>query len=435
MAITNCRQKILEADFHDINVAVPGINLLWKHKVLRSLSELSWLATYMKRIYVDYAATTPVDPRVFEAMKPFFMENFGNASSVNSSGVKARQAVEEARAKIAGFMNADSPEELIFTGSATESNNLVIKGYTLKHGGAKTHIAVSTVEHDCVLNAAKWLKQLGYKVDFIPVDQYGIIDMNALEKAIKEGANLVSIIHGNNEVGTIEPIEEIARLCHKSNVLFHTDAAQSFGKLPIDVKKMSIDMMTINAHKLYGPKGVGALYIRKGIELTPLLHGGGHEFGLRSSTENVPGVVGFAKAVELRKDVMKPEAEKLTRLRDTLIKGALEIEDSYLNGHPTQRLPNNANFHFSYIEGEAIVLGLDMEGIEASSGSACASKTELPSHVLLAIGLKPEVARGSLRISLGKYNTPEDIDYILEVLPKVVRKLREMSPLTKNDQK
>jgi cysteine desulfurase len=385
----------------------------------------------MRRVYVDYAATTPVDPRVFEAMKPFFMEYFGNASSVNTSGVRAREAVEEARAKIAGFMNADSPEELIFTGSATESNNLVLKGYTLKHGGKETHIAVSTIEHDCVLNAAKWLKQLGYKVDFIPVDKYGLVDMNALETALKNGANLVSIIHGNNEIGTIEPIEEIAKLCHENNVLFHTDAAQSFGKVPIDVRKMGIDMMTINAHKLYGPKGVGALYIRKGIELTPLLHGGGHEFGLRSSTENVPGIVGFAKAVELRRDEMKPEAERLARLRDKLIKGTLEIEESYLNGHPTRRLPNNANFRFSYIEGEAIVLGLDMEGIEASSGSACASKTELPSHVLLAIGLPPEIARGSLRISLGKHNTPKDIDYILQVLPKVIHKLREMSPLTK----
>jgi len=388
------------------------------------------------RVYVDYAATTPVDPRVFEAMKPFFMESFGNASSVNTSGVTARKAIEEARAKIAGFMNADSPEELIFTGSATESNNLVLKGYAFKRGKAKTHIAVSTIEHDCILNAAKWLKQMGYKVDFIPVDQYGIIDMNVLERTIKAGANFVSVIHGNNEIGTIEPIQEIAELCHENNAIFHTDAAQSFGKVPIDVKRMGIDIMTINAHKLYGPKGVGALYIKKGIELDPLLHGGGHEFGLRSSTENVPGIVGFAKAVELRKEEMKPEAERLTRLRDKLIKGTLEIPDSHLNGHPTKRLPNNANFRFAYIEGEAIVLGLDMEGIEASSGSACASKTELPSHVLLAIGLKPEEARGSLRISLGKYNTPEDIDYILQVLPKVVGRLREMSPLyTKTSQK
>ncbi|MGQ9566408.1 MAG: cysteine desulfurase family protein [Candidatus Bathyarchaeales archaeon] len=383
----------------------------------------------MKRVYVDYAATTPVDPRVFEAMKPFFTESFGNASSVNTSGVTARKAIEEARAKITGFMNADSPEELIFTGSATESNNLVLKGYAFKHGKTKTHIAVSTIEHDCVLNAAKWLKEQGFKVDFIPVDKYGLVKMDALEDALRRGATLVSIIHGNNEIGTIEPIEEIARLCHKYDAVFHTDAAQSFGKIPIDVKRMGIDMMTINAHKLYGPKGVGALYIRKGIKLDPLLHGGGHEFGLRSSTENVPGIVGFAKAVELRKDEMKPEAERLTKLRDRLIKGALEIPDSSLNGHPTQRLPNNANFRFAYIEGEAIVLGLDMEGVEVSSGSACASKTDLPSHVLLAIGLPPDIARGSLRISLGKHNTPEDIDYILEVLPKVVSRLREMSPL------
>jgi cysteine desulfurase len=385
----------------------------------------------MRRVYVDYAATTPVDPRVFEAMKPFFVKSFGNASSVNSSGVKARQAVEKARTKIATFMNADSSEELIFTGSATESNNLVLKGHAFRHGRGKTHIAVSTIEHDCVLNAAKWLKQRGYRVDFIPVDRYGVVDMINLKNAIKQGANLVSIIHGNNEIGTIEPIGEIAALCHKNSVLFHTDAAQSFGKVSIDVKKMGIDMMTINAHKLYGPKGVGALYISKGIELEPLLHGGGHEFGLRSSTENVPGIVGFAKAVELRKDEMKPEAERLTGLRDKLIKGTLEIEDSYLNGHPIRRLPNNANFRFSYIEGEAIVLGLDIEGIEASSGSACSSKSGEPSHVLLAIGLKSEVARGSLRISLGKHNTPEDIDYILEVLPKVVHRLREMSPLAK----
>lgn len=387
------------------------------------------MAIEVKRVYVDYAATTPVDPRVFEAMKPFFTESFGNASSVNTSGVTARKAIEEARAKIAGFMNADSPEELIFTGSATESNNLVLKGYAFKHGKTKTHIAVSTIEHDCVLNAAKWLKEQGFKVDFIPVDKYGLVKMDALEDALRRGATLVSIIHGNNEIGTIEPIEEIARLCHKYDAVFHTDAAQSFGKIPIDVKRMGIDMMTINAHKLYGPKGVGALYIRKGIKLDPLLHGGGHEFGLRSSTENVPGIVGFAKAVELRKDEMKPEAERLTKLRDRLIKGALEIPDSSLNGHPTQRLPNNANFRFAYIEGEAIVLGLDMEGVEVSSGSACASKTDLPSHVLLAIGLPPDIARGSLRISLGKHNTPEDVDYILEVLPKVVSRLREMSPL------
>jgi cysteine desulfurase len=384
----------------------------------------------MRRVYVDYAATTPMDPQVFEAMKPYFTELFGNASSINSSGVTARKAIEESREKVARFMNAE-PDELVFTGSATESNNFALKGYAFKHGRAETHIVISTIEHDCVLNSAKWLKRQGFDVTFISVDKYGIVDMDELESVIDEGTTLVSVIHGNNEIGTIQPVTEIAELCKKNNVVFHTDAAQSFGKVPIDVKRIGIDIMTINAHKLYGPKGVGALYIRKGIELEPLLHGGGHEFGLRSGTENVSGIVGFAKAVELRREEMTPEAERLTKLRDRLIRGALEIEDSYLNGHPKQRLPNNANFRFAYVEGEAIVLNLDMEGIEASSGSACSSKSELPSHVLLAIGLKPEEARGSLRISLGKYNTPEDIDYILEVLPKAVHRLREMSPLVK----
>jgi len=384
----------------------------------------------MRRVYVDYAATTPVDQRVFEAMKPFFMENFGNASSINTSGQIARKAVEGSRERIARFMNAE-PEELIFTGSATESNNFALKGYAFRHGKAKTHIAISTIEHDCTLNSAKWLNQKGFNVTFLPVDKQGLIDVESLENSVREGATFVSVIHGNNEIGTMQQLGEIGGLCRKSNVIFHTDAAQSFGKVRIDVKKANIDLMTINAHKLYGPKGVGALYIRKGVELEPLLHGGGHEFGLRSSTENVASIVGFAEAVELRKEEMKPEAKRLTKLRDKLIKGALEIEDSFLNGHPTQRLPNNANFRFSCIEGEAIVLSLDMEGIEASSGSACASKTELPSHVLLAIGLKPEEARGSLRISLGKYNTEEDIDYILGVLPKAIHRLREMSPLKK----
>jgi len=384
----------------------------------------------MRRVYVDYAATTPMDPQVFEVMKPYFTELFGNASSINSSGITARKAIEESREKIARFMNAE-PDELVFTGSATESNNFALKGYAFRHGKAETHIAISTIEHDCTLNSAKWLKQQGFDVTFISVDKYGIVNIDKLEKAIEKGATLISVIHGNNEIGTIQPIIEIAKLCKKNNVIFHTDAAQSFGKVPIDVKRTGIDMMTINAHKLYGPKGVGALYIQKGIELEPLLHGGGHEFGLRSSTENVPGIVGFARAVELRKEEMTPEGERLAQLRDRLIKGALEIEDCHLNGHPKQRLSNNANFRFAYIEGEAIVLSLDIEGIEASSGSACSSKSELPSHVLLAIGLKPEEARGSLRISLGKYNASEDIDYILQVLPKVVHRLREMSPLAK----
>jgi len=383
----------------------------------------------MRRVYVDYAATTPLDPAVLEAMKPYFTTIYGNASSIHIFGLEARRAIEDARKRVAGFMNAE-PEEVIFTGSATEANNLALKGFAFKEGKEKTHIAISTIEHDSVLNVAKWLEEQGLRITHLPSDRNGLIDLAELENALSKGVSLVSIIHANNEIGTIQPLREIGKLCHEYGAYFHTDAAQSFGKLPIDVKELSIDMMTVNAHKLHGPKGVGALYVKKGIKIEPLLHGGGHEFGLRSSTENVVGIVGFAKAVDLRKDEMEPEAERLTKFRDRLIKGVLEIDRAYLNGHPTKRLPNNANFRFSYIEGESLVLLLDDAGIAASTGSACSSGSGKPSHVLLAIGLKPEEIYGSLRISLGKYNTEEDIDYILENLPIAVRKLRKISPIT-----
>jgi len=378
---------------------------------------------------VDYAATTPADPRVVEAMQPYFTKFYGNASSLNSFGVEVKKALEKSREAIAKFMGAEA-DELIFTASATEANNLILKGHAFKRSRANCHIAVSAIEHSCILDSAKWLQKQGFKVTFLPVDHYGLLKIDKLEEALKDHITLVSVVHGNNEIGTIQQIKKIAGTCHKHDALLHTDAVQSFGKFPLNVKEMSIDFMTINAHKLYGPKGVGALYINKDFaELEPLIHGGGHEFGLRSGTENMPGIVGFAKAVELRKKEMKPEAEHLTHLRDRLIKNVLEIEDTYLNGHPVKRLPNNANFRFSYIEGEAIVLRLDTEGIAASSGSACSSMAGEASHVLLAIGLKPEEARGSLRLSLGKYNTEEDIDYILQILPKVVGRLRVMSPL------
>jgi len=383
----------------------------------------------MKRVYVDYAATTPLDPRVLEAMKPYFTDLYGNASSTHATGQEAKRALEESRETVAKLMGAEA-EELIFTGSATESNNLVLKGHAFTMRRRKIHIAISTVEHDCVLNSAKWLETKGFKVTYLPVDKYSLIDLKRLEEALQSGISLVSIIHGNNEVGTINSLKEIGNICHDHNALFHTDAAQSFGKIPIDVDEMNVDLMTVNAHKLYGPKGVGALYIRKGVKLEPLLHGGGHEFGLRSSTENVPGIVGFAKAVELRAREMEDEAVRLTRMRDRLIKSVLKIDEAYLNGHPTKRLPNNTNFRFSYIDGEGLVMGLDMEGIDASSGSACSSRSTEPSHVLLAIGLSSVEARGSLRMTLGKYNMEEDIDYILEVLPRVVERLRKMSPLT-----
>ncbi|UCE96702.1 MAG: cysteine desulfurase [Candidatus Bathyarchaeota archaeon] len=377
---------------------------------------------------MDYAATTPVDPRVVETMIPYFTKFYGNPSSLNSFGIEAKKGLEKSRETIAEFMNADT-DELIFTASATEANNLILKGHVFEKGKAKCHVAVSKIDHDCILNSAKWLEKQGFKVTYLPVDKYGLLIEDTLREVMEENVTLVSVVHGNNEIGTIQPIDKIAQICHEHGALFHTDAVQSFGKLPINVEDMHIDFMTINAHKMYGPKGVGALYIKKDLNIQPLTHGGGHEHGLRSGTENVPGIVGFAKAVELRKEEMHREKEQLTHFRDKLIEGALEISDVFLNGHPVERLPNNAAFRFSYIEGEALALNLDVEGIAASSGSACSSMVGEPSHVLLAIGLKPEEARGSLRLSLGKYNTADDIDYVLQVLPKVVKRLRTMSPL------
>lgn len=378
---------------------------------------------------MDYAATTPLDPRVFEAMKPYFATVYGNAESVNTFGLEARGAVEESRKKLAEAMNAEF-NEVIFTGNATEANNMVVKGHAFREGRERAHIAISTIEHSCVLKAAKWLEKKGYDITYIPVDSLGNLNLERLEEALRSGVTLVSVIHGSNEIGTVQHIDKIGSLCREHGALFHTDAAQTFGKIPVDVKSMNIDLLTVNAHKLYGPKGVGALYIRRGVELDPLLHGGEHEFGLRAGTHNVPGIVGFAKAVELRAAEMGEEAERLSRLRDRLIKGALEIEDTQLNGHPVKRLPNNVNICFKYVEGESLVLQLDTEGIAASSGSACSSRSEEASHVLRAIGVNPVDAKGSLRLSLGKYNTDEDVDYVLEALPRIVKQLRRISPLS-----
>jgi len=384
----------------------------------------------MKKIYMDYASTTPVDPRVLKAMQPYFIEKFGNTMSIHSSGRAVKDALERARESVASLMKADS-KEIVFTGSATESNNFAVKGIAFANKEKGKHIVVSSIEHDCVLEASRWLGKQGFEITFLPVDKYGLVDPKQVEDAIRKDTILVSVMHANNEIGTIEPIGEVGKICRDKGVYFHSDAAQSYGKIPIDVKKMSIDLLTVNAHKMYGPQGVGALFIRKGISIVPLLHGGGHEFGLRSSTTNVPGVVGFGAAVELRKKEMDEDAKKLTKLRDKLIKGVLEIENSHLNGHPTKRLPNNANFWFAFIEGEALVLHLDMKGVEASTGSACSSSSLEPSHVLMALGLKHEQAHGSLRLSLGKDNEESDIDYVLEVLPDIVKNLRMISPFKK----
>ena len=364
-------------------------------------------------IYLDYAATCPVDPRVVEVMQPYFSTKFGNSSSIHSLGQESKQAIETARSSIAQTIGVDA-SELIFTSSATESNNLVLKGLLLANQQKRTKIITTSIEHDSAHNSVLWLQKLGiegFEVVSIPVDGDGFINVRQLEKEIDTDTLLISIIFGNNEIGTIQPLDQIAAICKKNEVLLHIDASQSFGRVPIHVKEMNFDLMTISSHKIYGPKGVAGLYIRKGIRMEPLFHGGGQEKGLRSSTTNVPAIVGFAKAVEIAMHEMNSEMPRLTKLRDQLIQGTLEqIPDAYLTGHPSQRLPNHASFRFDYVEGESLVTMLDMEGIAASTGSACSSKSLEPSHVLTAVGLKPEQAHGSLRLTLGRWTTSQDIE-------------------------
>ena len=395
----------------------------------------------MKKIYLDYAATTPIDPRVTKAMLPYFSEKFGNTMSLHSFGQEAKQALEESREVVANLMKAKL-NEIIFTSSATESNNLALKGVAFANENKGRHIVISSIEHPCIIESAKWLEKQGFEITRLKVDKYGLVEPDDVRKAIRKETILVSIMHANNEIGTIEPIEEIGKICKEKGVYFHTDAAQSFGKILIDVNKMNIDLLTTSSHKMYGPKGAAALFIREGTKIEPLIHGGGHESGLRSSTVNVAAIVGFAEAARICQREMKIESERLTKLRNKLIKGVLQkIKGSHLNGppasampkalragHPKKRLPNNINFSFPGIEGESLVMQLDLLGIAASTGSACSSEKLEPSHVLLAIGLKPEQAHGSLRLSLGRWTREKDVDYVLEVLPKVVKRLREISP-------
>ena len=382
-------------------------------------------------VYMDYAATSPVDQRVLKAMIPYFNEKFGNTMSLHKLGRNAKEALEESRKAVADLMNAKS-EEFVFTASATEANNMVIKGVAYVNKNKGKHIIVSAIEHHCVLEPARWLEEQGFEVTYIPVDKFGFVDLANLENAIRKDTILVSIMHANNEIGTIQDIQEIGRICQQKDVYFHSDAAQSFGKLPIDVKKLNIDLLSVSSHKMYGPKGVGGLYIKEGTKIEPLLHGGGHEFNKRSSTVNVPGAVGFAEAARIQKREMVSDSKNQTKLRDKMITEILTIPNSHLNGHPTKRLPNNASFWFAYIEGESLLVSLDNKGIYASTGSACSSSDLKASHVLLAIGLKPQDAYGSLRLSLGKYSTEEEVDYTIKVVPEAVERLREISPF-KND--
>lgn len=391
-----------------------------------------------KNVYLDNAATTPMDPRVIEEITKHFNETYGNSSSLHTIGQKAGQILEKSRKTIASLINADR-DDIIFTSSGTESDNMAIIGSALKNKKRGNHIITSTIEHHAVENPCKYLEKRGFKVTFLPVDKYGSINLKQLEDSITNKTILITIMTANNEIGTIEPIEQIGKIAKENDILFHTDAVQAFGKIPINIDEMNIDLLSASAHKIYGPKGVGMLYIRnKGIRegwgkyIEPLMHGGGHEREMRPSTVNVPGIAGFAKAAEIAKEEMPQEMKRQTILRDKIIKNVLEtVENSYLNGHPNLRLPNNVNLGFRYIEGESMVLDLDMEGIATSTGSACSSKSLDPSHVLLAIGLKPEEAHGSLRVTLGRFTSEEDVNYFLKKIPLIVERLRKISPLAR----
>ncbi len=386
----------------------------------------------MKRIYLDYAATTPTHPEVLKAMLPYFTDAFGNPSSIHFYGQEAKGAIEEARVKVANLINARD-EEIIFTSGGTEADNFALKGVALANENKGNHIITSSIEHHAVIESCKFLERGGFSITYLPVDEYGLIDPDDVRKAITDKTVLISVMHANNEVGTIEPITEIGKIAREAGIYFHTDAVQAVGRIPVDVNELGVDLLSMSAHKLYGPKGIGALYIRKGTKLVAFMHGGEQERRRRASTENVPGIVGFGKAVELARQEMGEEEKRLTNLRDQFIKDLLEqIDHTRLNGHPTMRLPNNVNVSADYVEGESMVLNLDLESICASTGSACSSSSLEPSHVLLAMGLSHEQAHGSLRFTQGKWTTEEEIRRVLEVLPRIIAKLRAMSPLLKS---
>ncbi len=378
-----------------------------------------------KKIYLDNAATTKTDPEVAKAMQPYFTKEYGNASSLHSFGQKAKEALEQSREIIAKKINA-LPEEIIFTSCGTESDNIALQETAYLNRDKCNHIITTKIEHPAVLETCKFLEKNGFKVTYLDVDKDGLINLEQLKKSITKETILVSIIHANNEIGTIQDIKAIGEICKKHKVLFHTDAVQSFTKVQIDVKKMNIDLISMSAHKIHGPKGIAALYIRKGTKIHPLMHGGHHESNLRPGTENIPAIVGFAKAIQLTNE---QHINYMTQLRDKLIKGLLEIKDTHLNGSKTNRLCNNVSVSFNFIEGESILLHLDNKGIAVSTGSACTSQSLQPSHVLLAIGLKHEIAHGTIRFSLSRYNTEQEINYTIKNIKEIVKNLRKMSPL------
>ncbi|MDH5174243.1 MAG: cysteine desulfurase NifS [Elusimicrobiota bacterium] len=384
----------------------------------------------MRRIYLDHAATTPVHPRVAEAMAPYFSKDFGNPSTLYSYGREAKGALEKARAKVARLIGAKQPEEIVFTSGGTEADNFALCGIAWANQEKGNHIITTSIEHHAVINICKFLEKRGFKVTYLPVDKDGLVDTMEVKRAITEGTILVSVMHANNEIGTVEPIEEIAEIVKEKGIYFHTDAVQTLGHLPLNVDKMKVDLLAISAHKLYGPKGVGALYLRRGTKIVPFLYGGEQENKRRASTENVAGIVGFGEACSLAEKDMAEEEKRLTYLRDKFIEGILKgIKHSRLNGHPKKRLPGNVNVSVEGVEGESMLLNLDLAGVCASSGSACTSSILEPSHVLTAIGISPEVAHSSLRFTLGRENNEEDVNYVLKVLPGIVEKLRSMSPI------
>lgn len=383
----------------------------------------------MKRIYMDYAATTPTSPEVLDAMRPFMLESFGNPSSVHLFGREAKVALDDARERVAALLSA-TPEEIVFTSGGSESTNLAIKGCAEANARKGRHVITSSIEHHACLDAVKHLGRNGFETTYLPVDGDGIIDLNALRDAIRDDTILVSIIHANNEVGTIQPVEEIIEIAHERGAIVHLDSIQAVGAIPVCASELGADLISMSAHKFYGPKGIGALYVKKGVKVVPLIHGGPHERKRRAGTQNVAGAVGMAKALELAVEHVDDEVARLTKLRDRMIDAILtQIDHVRLNGHRTRRLPNNVNVSIEYVEGEAMLLNLDVKGIAVSSGSACSSGSLSPSHVLMAMGVPSEIAHGSLRFSMGKGTTEADVDHVVRTLVDIVAKLRQMSPL------
>ncbi|MFH2011485.1 MAG: cysteine desulfurase NifS [Pseudomonadota bacterium] len=383
----------------------------------------------MKKIYMDHNATTPLHPEALDAMLPFFNDDFGNPSSIHWAGRGVKKYVNEAREQVASLLNAD-PSEITFTGGGSESDNLAIKGaaYALKKKG--DHIITTQVEHPAVLNTCEYLEKSGYKVTYLHVDHEGLINLDELKDSITSNTVLISIMYSNNETGTLFPIKEVGEIAADKGILFHTDAVQAAGKVPIDIKDLKVDLLSISGHKLYGPKGIGSLYVKKGTPLVPLIHGGHQEGGRRAGTENIPSIVGLGKSCEIAARDMESQIKTITELRDKLHEGIInKLDYIKLNGHPAKRIPNTLNLSFEFIEGEALLLNLDLEGVAVSSGSACTSGSLKPSHVLTAMGITPEIAQSSLRFSLGRNNTEEDVEYVLNVLPEIVNRLRSMSPL------